>query len=72
MAENTEENNKLIKDVDKDVDKMNTKFEKANAKLKKMTENLRPPRKCCMDIVLIIILLVMLGILYTVTTKSYI
>ena len=71
MNEKLDGNEKIIKSVNDNVEQVNLKFETTNNKLKAITEQFRPARKLCSDICLILILLVMLGILYNVITKSY-
>lgn len=49
--------------------KINTKFETTNSKLKKLLTQFRSPHKFCMDIVLVLIFLIMIGIGYKVIMK---
>ena len=54
------------KKLEKGMDKVDKKFETTNSKLKKILTQFRSPHKFCMDVVLILIFLVMLGIGYKV------
>ena len=55
--------------LEKDVDKLNRKFETSNAKMKKLLMQYKAPHSCCMYVIMMIILLVMLGLLYKVIMK---
>lgn len=49
---------------------LSRKMDTSNRKMKELLEKYRHPSKLCLDIILVIIFLILLGILYKVLTKE--
>ena len=69
QASKIAQNKKTADQLEGHVDKLNTKFDTTNEKLKKILVQFRSPSHFCMDLILIIIFLVMLGLFYKVVIK---
>lgn len=64
-----DENLRLQTGLQKGMESNIKEFETVNIKMKKMLEAYRAPHKMCMDIVLVVVLLILIGILFKVITK---
>lgn len=69
LGERIDRNKGVQNKLDKQVLKQNRRFETTNSKLKKTITNIRAPHQFCMDIILVIIFVIMLGLLYKVVFK---
>lgn len=63
IGENVDRQTDLILNLDKEVDDTYSQLQSSNAKLKRVLDEYRKPSKFCVDVVLILILLGLIGIL---------